>query len=222
VLGRLLIEGGKMWQWIFSGGPVMIPIVLCSILTLTIIIERTLFYYFSLKHNTQILLSKILEYVRKNRITEAIDICEKNPYYVSNILKAGLFHNEDSKETIKEAMENVSLYEIPKLEQNLSFLSTISHIAPLLGLLGTVAGLAKCFFIIEKKVMSIGAISPLDLSKGMWEALITTLAGLCVAIVSYIAYRYFAHKVDIYILEAERAASELLEAFSQRRYVDEV
>jgi biopolymer transport protein ExbB len=207
-----------LWQWVVRGGPVMIPVILCSIFALAIIIERMLFYYVGLRFNSQEILSQILENVRKNRINNAIEICEKNQYYITNILKAGLIHYEDSKEIIKEAMDSASLYELPKLEKNLSFLSTISQVSPLLGLLGTVTGLVRCFYVIEKKAATVGMVNPSDLAAGIWEALITTVAGLCVAIPGYIAYHYFVHKVDMYILEAERAASELLEVLSQRMY----
>jgi biopolymer transport protein ExbB len=160
--------------------------------------------------------------VRKNNITKAIDTCEKNSFYATNILKAGLIHYEESKDIIKEGMENASLYEIPKLEKNLNFLSTIAHVSPLLGLLGTVVGLVRCFYVIEQKTVSAGMVNPSDLAGGIWEALLTTVAGLCVAIPSYIMYNYFVHKVNLASLEAERAATELLEIIPQNRYKDEV
>lgn len=166
--------------------------------------------------------AKVLTLVRKNKITEAIDFCEKNSFYATNILKSGLSHYEESKEVIKEAMENASLYEIPKLEKNLNFLSTIAHISPLLGLLGTVVGLVRCFYIIEQKTASIGLVNPSDLAGGIWEALLTTVAGLCVAIPAYIMYNYFVHKVNLLTLGAERAATELLEFLPQSRYNDEI
>ncbi len=210
-----------MWMLILKSGWVIVPIFLSSFFSLAIIVERLLFY-FSIKSNNSVVISKILELVRKNRLTEAIDICEKNPFYVTSILKAGLSHYEEPKEVIKEAMENTSLYEIPKLEKNLNFLSTIAHVTPLLGLLGTVVGLVKCFYIIEQKTASMGLVNPADLAGGIWEALLTTVAGLCVAIPSYIMYNYFVHKVNLFTLGAERAATELLEFLPQRRYTDEV
>jgi biopolymer transport protein ExbB len=211
-----------LWQWIVQGGPLMVPIVLCSFFALAIIVERACFYYIGMRFDSQKLLSRILENVRKNKIAEAIEICEKNQYYMTNILRAGLIHNEESREAIKESMENAALYEVPKLEKNLSFLNTISHISPLLDLLGTVCGLIECFYIIEKKSASVGMLSLLDLSHGIWQALIATTAGLCVAIAGYIAYHYFTHKVDLYILESQKSAGELLEVLSQRRYGEEI
>ena len=210
-----------MWELISKSGWLIIPIIFSSFFSLAIIVERLLFYL-SIKSNNILVISKILDLVRKNKITEAIDICEKNPFYATNILKSGLGHYEEAKDVIKEAMENTSLYEIPKLEKNLNFLSTIAHISPLLGLLGTVVGLVKCFYIIEQKTVSIGLVNPSDLAGGIWEALLTTAAGLCVAIPSYIMYNYFVHKVNLLTLGAERAATELLEFLPQSRYTDEV
>lgn len=210
-----------MWELISKSGWVILPIILCSFFSLTIILER-LFFYFSFRVNSLSVISSVLELVRKNKITEAIDTCEKKPFYATNILKAGLSHYEASQEVIKEAMENASLYEIPKLERNLNFLSTIAHISPLLGLLGTVVGLVKCFYIIEQKTLNVGLVNPSDLAGGIWEALLTTVAGLCVAIPTYIMYNYFVHKVNLATLESERAATELLEILLQNRYTDEV
>lgn len=210
-----------MWELISKSGWLIVPILLCSFFSVAIIVERLLFYL-SIKSNTLLILSKILNLVRKNKITEAIDICEKNPFYATNILKSGLSHYEEAKDVMKEAMENTSLYEMPKLEKNLNFLGTIAHVSPLLGLLGTVVGLVKCFYIIEQKAVSVGVVNPADLAGGIWEALLTTVEGLCVAIPTYIMYNYFVHKVNLITLEAERAATELLEFLPQGRYADEV
>jgi biopolymer transport protein ExbB len=212
-----------MWQLVSKGGWLMIPIGLCSFFSIAIILERLLFYFFNIsRFNTRLILSRILECVHKNKITEAIDICEKNPYHITNILKSGLIHYNESKEIIKESMENASLYELPKLERRLNYLSTIAHISPLLGLLGTVVGLVKCFNVIEKKASIAGVVNPSDLAGGISEALLTTVAGLIVAILAYIAYNYFVHRVNYYVFESERAATELLEVLFERRYVDEI
>lgn len=210
-----------MLEFITRSGWLIIPILLCSVFSFTIVLERLLFYL-SLRGNALVLPARVLDFVRKNKITEAVDICEKNPFYATNVLKAGLTHYEEAKDVIREAMENASLYEIPKLERNLNFLGTIAHISPLLGLLGTVVGLVKCFHVIEQKTINVGMVNPSDLAGGIWEALLTTVAGLCVAIPSYIMYNYFVHKVNFSTLEAERAATELLEILPQSRYTDEV
>ena len=199
----------------------MLPILICSFFSLSIIIER-IFFFFSIRFNVVSTLSKIIDFVRKNKITEAIDTCDKNPFYATNVLKSGLSHYEDSKDVIRESMENASLYEIPKLEKNLNFLGTIAHVSPLLGLLGTVMGMVRCFRTIATKTVTVGLVNPVDLADGIWMALLTTVAGLCVAIPTYIMYNYFVHKVNLATLESERAATELLEVLPQSRYADEV
>jgi len=213
-----------MWQILSKDSALlwlMIPIVVCSIFALAIIFER-IFFYFSIRFNIHAVLSRVIDLVRKNKITEAIDVCEKKPFYATNILKAGLVRYEEARDVIREAMENASLYEIPMLERNLNFLSTIAHVSPLLGLLGTVVGLVRCFYVIEQKSLTVGLVNPSDLAGDIGTALITTVAGLCVAIPSYIMYNYFVHRVNLATLESERAATELLEVLPQSRYVDEV
>ncbi len=211
----------NMWELLVKSGWLIVPILLCSVFSLTIILER-IFFYLSVRSNSFSIVSRILDLVRKHKITEAIDVCEKSPFYATHVLKAGLIHYEASKEVIRESMENASLYEIPKLEKNLNFLSTIAHISPLLGLLGTVVGLVKCFYIIEQKTSILGLVNPSDLAGGIWEALLTTVGGLCVAIPTYIMYNYFVHKVNLITLEAERAATEFLEILPENRYRDEI
>jgi len=102
------------------------------------------------------------------------------------------------------------------MEKNLNFLSTIAHISPLLGLLGTVVGMITCFDAVKGGAVSMGGINPSQLAGGIATALYTTAAGLCVAIPAYLAYNYFVHRVNIYVLEMERSATELLEALSER------
>jgi biopolymer transport protein ExbB len=163
-----------------------------------------------------------MDLTKKGKITEAIELCQKKPFYATNILKAGLSQNQKPKKAIEEAMENASLYEVPKLEKNLNFLGTIAHISPLLGLLGTVIGIISCFYTIEQVTQTAGMVNPTDLAGGIWTALITTAAGLSVAIPTYIMYNYFIHKVRLLTLVAERASTELLEILSEGGYSNEV
>jgi len=211
-----------MWLWISKGGLMMVPIMLCSVFAAAIIIERILFFFSKIKANTQDLLNKIIDRVRNNKIAEAVDICEKAPCYMTNILKSGLVYYEDSREAIKEAIETASLYELPKLEKNLTFLNMLANITPLLGLLGTAIGLFKSFYAISQKAMSVGVVAQADIAIGLWQALIATVSALSVALIASIFYQYFVYKVNFYILEAERASGELLEALSQRRYAGEI
>ncbi len=211
-----------MLFWLSKGGFMMVPIVLCSIFSLTIIIERILFYFSLLRFNPQNITWKIIEYVRKNKISEAVDLCEKNKFYITNILKAGLVYYESSREIVKENIDAAALYEIPQLEKNLNLLNAIVQITPLFGFLGTALGLLKGFYAISEKALSAGGIAQADFALALGQALVVTVSALSVAVIASIAYGYFTHKVNFYILEAGRAANELLEALSQRRYGSEV
>ncbi len=201
----------NIFDVLIKGGWLMIPLLICSYFSVAIIIERIMFYTSFRKVHTSGIVRKLISLVEENKIKQAVQVCEENPYYLTNIVKAGLLHYTEGKPVMQEAMDNASLYEIPRLERNLDFLSTLAHISPLLGLLGTVVGLVKSFNAIEAKAALAGVVSPSDVAGGIGEALITTVAGLCVGIISYIAYNYFVHKVNMYILEAEKVSTELLE-----------
>ena len=201
-----------MWSMIIKGGWVMVPIFICSFFALAIIVERLFFFLgTAAKYKVRNIKAQIIKHVRDNNIPAAKKMCDDNPFYVTAVLKAGLDNFHKPTNLLKEAMEDMSLYEVPKLERNLHFLGTIAHVSPLLGLLGTVTGLVSCFGLIETKASIAGSVNPSELAGGIWEALITTVAGLCVAIPAYIAYNYFVHAVSFSVLEMERAATELLE-----------
>jgi len=110
-------------------------------------------------------------------------------------------------------MEDAASFEVPYLEKYLAILVTIATIAPLLGLLGTVTGLIRAFMVIQLKG---GLVNPGDLAQGIWEALITTVAGLTIAIPTYIAYNYFVSRVNNFITEMEKSTTRLLDIFSLR------
>jgi biopolymer transport protein ExbB len=200
----------NLWQLLLKGGPIMVPIVVCSLFALAIFLEK-LFYFSSVKTNTISLKNKIFGLVREDNIKEAVAECAASPSPVAKILKAGILKFGCIRDEIKEAMEDVSLFEIPKLERRLTALATIAHIAPLLGLLGTVTGLTASFHTIELRAASLNPVSPGDLAGGIWEALLTTVAGLAVAIPTYVAYNYCVSRVNHFVHEMERAATELVD-----------
>lgn len=204
----------NLWQILMAGGPVMWPIYLCSIFALAIILER-FWHIHRIKIDTQRFLSDIFEQMKRHQVKEALQICDNTKSPVSHILKAGILKYDRPRPQIKEAIEDAALYEIPKLEKNLSALATIAHIAPLLGLLGTVTGMVRCFQTIQAKATSFHPVSPGDLAGGIWEALLTTVAGLVVAIPAYVAYNYLVSRVNNIILEMEKASTELVNFFTE-------
>ena len=204
-----------MFSFIAKGGPVMIPIILGSVFALAIIIERV-FHLRRARINTKEFMDSIAQILKRNKIMEAIDKCENTPGPIAHIMKAGIIKHDRSRQEIKEAIEDAGLHEVPRLEKRLGILATIAHIEPLLGLLGTVTGMVKCFQIIQQKSTSLYPISPGDLAGGIWEALITTVAGLVVAIPTLVAYNYLVSVVDDLVLEMETSAAELINILSMR------
>ena len=198
-----------LWQIFLAGGPVMWPILLCSIFALAIILEK-FWHLHKIRIDTQEFLSGVLDKMKHHQIKEALEICNKTTSPVAHILKAGILKYDRTREQIKEAIEDSSLYEIPRLERNLTTLATIAHISPLLGLLGTVTGMVRCFQVIQAKASALHPVSPGDLAGGIWEALLTTVAGLIVAIPTFVAYNYLVSHINSFILEMEKASTELV------------
>jgi len=198
-----------MWQVFLKGGAVMWPILICSIFAFAIILEK-IWYLHKINIDNQDFLSKILNKMKHHQTKEALAECEQTKSPVAYILKAGILKYDRTREQIKEAIEDASLYVIPRLEKNLTALATIAHISPLLGLLGTVTGMVRCFQTIQVKTASFAPVSPGDLAGGIWEALLTTVFGLIVAIPTFVAYNYLVSQVNNFILEMEKASTELV------------
>ncbi|MFA4991830.1 MAG: MotA/TolQ/ExbB proton channel family protein [Candidatus Omnitrophota bacterium] len=204
-----------MFEIIQKGGPVMYPIILCSILAFAIIIER-LYHLNKAKIDTRDFMNNIEVTIKRNRIAEAIKICEETSGPIARIVKAGIIKHDRPRQEIREAIEDAGHQEVPRLERHIGLLATIAHISPLLGLLGTVTGMVKAFQTIQEKSVSFNPVSPGDLAGGIWEALLTTVAGLIVAIPAVVIYNYLVNRVDEFVLEMERSATEVINILSQR------
>lgn len=189
----------------------MIPIIACAIAAFAVALER----FFTLRRariNTREFMATIRTVLRQNKIAEAIQVCEKTPGPIARILKAGMLKHGRRKRDIREAIEDAGQLEIPRLERYLGVLATVASISPLLGLLGTVAGMIKAFGQIQAKM---GVVNPSDLADGIGNALITTAAGLVVAIPTLVLYNYFVAKVENMILDMEISSSELVDLLTE-------
>ena len=204
-----------MFELIQKGGPVMYPIILCSILAFAIVIER-LYHLYKAKIDTKEFMNNIEITIKRNRIAEAIKICDETPGPIAHIVKTGILKHDRTKQEIRESIEDAGHLEVPRLEKHLSLLATIAHISPLLGLLGTVTGMVRAFQVIQEKSVSFNTVSPGDLAGGIWEALLTTVAGLSVAIPTVVAYNYLVNRVDEFVLDMERSATEVINILSQK------
>jgi len=194
----------------------MIPIIFCSIIAFAIFIERV-WNLRKAKIDTDKFLEKIIDLIKRNKIMEAIDNCNNTPGPIAHIIKKGILKHDRTRDEIRDTIQDAGSYEVPRLERNLNVLATIAHISPLLGLLGTVTGMVRAFQVIEQKASSMVPVNPGDLAGGIWEALITTVAGLMVAIPTYVAYNYLVSKVDNFVMDMERSATELVNILSVKR-----
>ena len=199
------------FEFIDQGGILMWPIMLCSIVGLAVIVERFLSLHRA-TIDTREFMDTMRTVLRQNRIQDAIEICDETEGPIARITKAGILKHNRSKEDIREAIEDAGHLEIPRLERYMSALATCANIAPLLGLLGTVAGMIKAFAQIQYKQ---GQVNPSDLAEGISNALVTTAAGLTVAIPALVVYNYFVTRVDNMIVEMEISSSELVELLTK-------
>ena len=210
-----------MWDLINKGGPMMYLIVLASILAVGVVIER-MYTLNKARVDSDKFMDGIIGILKRNKIIEAVEMCNSTPGPVAHIIKAGILKHDRSRPEIKEAVAEAAELEIPRLEKHLPILATIAHITPLLGLLGTVTGMIRSFQIIQAKAASMVPVNPGDLAGGIWEALLATVAGLSVAIPAYVAYNYLTSQVDGFVYDMEKSAMDLVNLLSSRRDTYEV
>lgn len=177
-----------------------IGLLISSVMALTIIVDRII-YFTKIKSSDESLSQKIISLIKDNEIKAAIALCETSKSPLSNIIIAGLKNTKISK----ELMQSQANKELPKLERFIAALSTISTVAPLLGLLGTILGMIQSFAVIS----TVGSGRPTALASGIANALLTTAAGLIIAIPSVVFYNYFVNTVNKRILFMENLSTEI-------------
>ncbi|MBW1721126.1 MAG: MotA/TolQ/ExbB proton channel family protein [Deltaproteobacteria bacterium] len=199
-----------MIELILKGGIFIYPIIACSIITLAVFLERL----WILRRNRIIpadFVNKVEDLLKKKRISEALSLCQGDPSSIARVFFAGLKNAGRGLWLVKEAIEDRGGREAVILGKHVNILSTIAHLAPLLGLLGTVSGMIKTFNVIS--VQGVG--NPAPLAGGIAEALITTASGLCVAIPALVCYRVLKDKADSLIFDMEESSIRIVEIMEQ-------
>jgi biopolymer transport protein ExbB len=204
-----------MLEIVVAGGWVMLPIILCSILAAAIIVERL----WTLQPGRVVprdLARRAWDLVSRDQLTPQTlqELRAGSP--LGQILAAGLASRGLDRSVMKEGIEDTGRHVIHELERYLNTLGTIAAITPLLGLLGTVTGMIRTFSALT----SGGVGDPAALAGGISEALITTAAGLMVAIPALIAYRYLRGRIDALVVQMEQEAIALVDALHRRHYLD--
>ena len=198
---ELMTSGGT------GGNIIMIVLGILSVFSVYILIERI----FSLKNankESEDFLEEIHTLIKEKKYNEAIVACKAENSNISRMIEKGIKRIDKSFNEIHSAMENQGKIEVNKLEHNLTNLATISGAAPMIGFLGTVIGMILAF---HDMASAGGNIDVEMLSKGIYTAMITTVAGLTVGIISYISYNFLLSKIDKIIYSMENASSEFLD-----------
>ncbi len=196
----------------------MVVILFLSFFATIIIIERLLFFR-KIRVDEEQMINRLRSTLEKGHYDEAINICENNPSPISNLMKVGIEHRQYPETVIKDAILGAANLEIPKMERFLTALGTIAHIAPLLGLLGTVTGNIEAFGVLG----SFGNVGdPGILAAGISEALLTTAAGLIVSIPTITIYNFLVSKVNHIIIRMENRVNDMVLLLGGQRDADEV
>jgi len=181
-------------------------LLLMSLIGFLIFIERVLYL-----HRGQIRSSEfvtgIKNIVRKQRLVEALTLCEETPGPVPNLVKASLLHFGEDEEKIRYEIQEAALVEIPVLEKRLGTLAALAKSAPLVGLLGTVLGLAQTFYDMQESGNYSDATV---LSNGMWQSLLTTAFGLAIAVLTYLGFHFLHGRVRALVRDMEWTGNEML------------
>jgi biopolymer transport protein ExbB len=201
------------FQYNSSWNIILVVIAGCSIVSFTIFIERMLHLRKS-EIDTNKFIVDVRNSIKEGNIVEAVQVCENTGGTIANIIKAGLTKHNRSKEQIENAMEISGLIEIAQLEKNAKILSIIAYISPLIGLLGTVLGFIQAF--AEMRMSGLVDISATRIGEAMEYALVTTAAGLVVAIPTIIAYNYIVSRIEGFVLEIQTTSSEIVDLLVDR------
>jgi biopolymer transport protein ExbB len=208
-------RGFPLLEFVKAGGVFMVPIVLCSIAALAISIER----WWTLDHKKIVpreTLAEVWDWIRKNELTPDRLRALRNASPLGRILAAGLANAHHGRDVMKESIEEAAGHVVHDLERYLNTLGTIAEVCPLLGLLGTVAGMIEMFTQVQQH----GAGDAGLLAGGISTALVATAGGLIVAIPALILHRHFLRRVDTIVVALEQESTKLVDAVAGGRPVE--
>jgi biopolymer transport protein ExbB len=188
----------------FRGGPMMWVLLAMAFVALVCFIERTLYLHRGQIRSTAFI-NGIKNILAKRRIVEALTVCEETPGPVAAVVKAALLHADDSADAMRFHVQEAAIIEVPALERRLGAIAAIAQVAPMVGLLGTILGMVVTFQAFEKDYMAASA-----LSKGMWQALLSTAASLMLAIPAHLAHHFLVGRARAIVRDVEWAGNEIM------------
>lgn len=202
------------WGILFKGGAMMWPILLLSIVGLGIAVEKFISLNKAQKE-MDLLKAALFQEIRNNRLKEAVKLCEAGESFIGRIIKAGILKFGQPRAAVLAAMEEMASIEIHYLKQRLDILKLITNAAPLLGLVGTISGMTVVFHAVQMRSNALNPLSLGDMSSGVWQALLSTTAGLMVGLIVLAAHSFCAARVNDMIVRIEatvNGAADLLES----------
>lgn len=194
-----------MFELLNQGGVVAWVIVASGVLALAVFMERVLHLHRA-RIKSEDFLAGILNNLTRGNVNEALAICDDTPGPVASIVRTAIMTREAGAEAIRAAIENAGRTEVSRMERRLVILATVSQVAPLFGLLGTVLGMVRSLQDMRAQAPLVQAVDVMD---GLMQALVTTAAGLAVAVPCYIAFNFLVGKVEKIVIDMERAASDI-------------
>ncbi len=195
------------WGILLKGGAMIWPILLLSVLAIAVGVERFLVLS-KIEKDVARFKGLFFQAIRSNRMKDALSLCEDNKTGLGAVCKAGLMKFGSSIDSIKASMEQVAAFEIHALKQRLGLLAFIVNAAPLLGLIGTTTALCVVFHAAQMRSNALNPLSLGDMSSGIWQALVTTSAGLAVGVISFAIHSFTAGRVNDLIMDYEQTISE--------------
>ncbi len=194
-----------------KGGPIMIPIAICSIIAVYIIVER----YFAIRKSSKDdpnFMNNIRDFISNGNIDAARSLCRNTESPIARMIEKGVSRIGKPLSDIEKAVENIGNIEVVKMEKGLSLLATVAGAAPMLGFLGTVTGMIKAFYNMSKAGKTIDISL---LSGGMYEAMVTTVAGLIVGIFALVSYNLLSAMVEQVVFKMENTSIEFMDLLQE-------
>lgn len=205
-------EKMNLWQMTVYGGPIMIILGIMLALAVYIFVERLITINKASKEDKSFM-NRIKDYILDGKIDSAQKLCRDTDSPASRMIEKGISRLGRPMNDVLLAVENVGNLEISKLEKSLVILATISGGAPMLGFLGTVTGMVLVFYNMTQN--STGVVQLIDLSSGMYQAMVTTVGGLIVGILAYFAYNYLISRVDSVVRNLESKTLEFMDLLNE-------
>ncbi len=201
----------SVWDLTLKGGWMMIPLAILWVIAIYLFIERLLTIN-KANQNPDQFMSSVKGLVLKGDISGARMLCSQNDSPIARMIEKGISRIGSPLKTIEASIENIGKLEIFKLEKNLSSLATIAGAAPMMGFLGTVIGMVKAFIGIAQEE---GSVSPKLLSSGIYAAMVTTVGGLIVGIIAYLAYNYLVSRVQKVVHKMEYTSIDFIDLLQE-------